>query len=64
MPNLVIEKGARKDCDRSGSSITRPRIVKLTRFVERSRLYFSLRKFSYILDMCFLFIFVFIFITL
>ena len=42
MLNLVVEKGANKDCDRSRSSITHPRIVTPIGFMERSRLHFGL----------------------
>ena len=42
MLNLVVEKGASKDCDRSGSSITWPMMGTLTGFVQRSRLKFGL----------------------
>ena len=45
MPNLVVEKRASKDRDRSGSSITRPRTGTPMGFVQRSELsscfYFS-----------------------
>ena len=39
---LVVEKGANKDRDRSGSSITWPRKGTPTRFVQRFRLDFGL----------------------
>ena len=42
MLNLVVEKGASKDCDQSGSSITRPRMGTPTGFVQGSRLDFGL----------------------
>ena len=38
MLNLVVAKGASKDRDRSGSSITRPRTGTPTGFVRRSGL--------------------------
>ena len=38
MLNLVVEKGANKDRDRSGSSITRPRTGTPTEFVRQSGL--------------------------
>ena len=40
--NLVMEKGANKDCDQSESSITRPRTGTPIKFVQRSRLNFGL----------------------
>ena len=42
MLNLVVEKGASKDRDRSRSSITRPRTGTPTGFVQRFRLDFGL----------------------
>ena len=42
MLNLVVEKGASKDHDWSGSSITRPRMGTPTGFVQRYRLDFGL----------------------
>ena len=60
MLNLVVEKGASKDHDRSRSSITRPRMGRPTGFVQRYRLYFGLGTFSYIVYMCFIFIFIFL----
>ena len=57
MLNLVVEKGASKDCDRSGSSITRPRTVTPTGFVKISRLDFGLGTYPYTIERCFLFIF-------
>ena len=42
MFNLVVEKGASKDHDQSGSSITRPETGILMGFVQRSRLDFGL----------------------
>ena len=42
MLNLVVEKGAIKDHDWSGSSITRPRTCTPMGFVQRSRLGFGL----------------------
>ena len=59
MLNLVVEKGASKDHNRSGSSITWLRTGTLTGFVQRSRLYFGLGKSPYTIDMCFIFIFIF-----
>ena len=47
MLNFVVEKGASKDHDRS-------------RFVQQSALDFSLYKFPYTIDMCFLFIIFFV----
>ena len=64
MLNLVVEKGASKNHDRSGSSIIRPRTGTPTGFVQRSRLEFGLGTSPYILDMCYIFIFLFIFILL
>ena len=60
MLNLEVEKGASKDRDSSGSSITQPRTSTPTEFVQRSRLDFGLRTSPYTVDMCFLFIFVFL----
>ena len=42
MLNLVVEKGATKDRDRSGSRITPPRTSIPMKFVQRSRLDFGL----------------------
>ena len=56
MLNLVVEKGASKDRDRSGSSITRPMKGPPTRFVQRSRLDFGLGTFPYTVDMHFPFL--------
>ena len=56
MLNLVLEKGASKDRDRSESSITPPRTGTPTGFVQRSRLDFGLGTSPYTLDMCFLFL--------
>ena len=61
MLNLVVEKGANKDHDRSGSSITRPKTSTLMGFVERSRLDFGLGTFSYTVDICFHFPFIFLY---
>ena len=58
MLNLVVEKGASKDRDRSGSSITRPKTGTPTGLVQRSRSDFGLEKSLYIVDMCFLFLFI------
>ena len=58
MLNLVVEKGANKDCDRSGFSITRPRTGTPTRFVQRSRLDFGVGTSPYTVNMCFLFLFI------
>ena len=60
MLNLVVKKGASKDRDRSGLSITPPRTSTPTGFVKRSRLDFGLGTSPYTLDMCFLFIFLFL----
>ena len=57
MLNLVVEKRASKDHDRSESSITRPKRGTLTRFVQRFRLDFGLGTSLYTVDMCFLFLF-------
>ena len=57
MLNLVVEKGASKDHDQSGSSITWPRTSTPTRFVQISRLNFGLGTSPYTVDMCFLFLF-------
>ena len=57
MSNLLAEKGASKDRDRSGLSITRPRTGKPMGFVQRSRLDFCLGISPYIVDMCFIFLF-------
>ena len=54
MLNLVVEKGASKDRDRSGSSITRPRTGTPTRFVQRSTLDFGLGTSPYIVDIYFI----------
>ena len=54
MLNLVVEKGASKDRDRNGSSITRPRTGTLMGFVQRSRLDFGLETSSYLVDRYFL----------
>ena len=56
MLNLVVKKGASKDCDRSGSSITRLRTGRLIGFVQRSTLYFGLGTSQYTVEMCFLFL--------
>ena len=53
MLNLVVEKGASKDRDRSESNIIRPRTGTPTRFVQRSRLDFGIGISPYTLDMCF-----------
>ena len=42
MLNLILEKGASKDRDQSGSSINRPRTGTPTRFVQRFELDFGL----------------------
>ena len=60
MLNLVVEKGASKDRDRSESSITRPRTGTPGGFVQGSRLDFGMGTFLYTTDMCFLFIFLFL----
>ena len=54
--NLVVEKGASKDHDQSGSSITRPKKGTPIGFVQRSRLNFGLGTSPYIVDKCFLFL--------
>ena len=56
MLNLVVEKGARKDCDRSGSSITRRGRGTPTGFVQRSRLDFGLGISPYTIDIYFILI--------
>ena len=58
--NLVVEKGANKDRDWSGSSITRPRMGTPTGFVQRSRLDFGLGTSPYRLDICFILFFLFL----
>ena len=58
MLNLVVEKGASKDRDRSGSSITQLRTGTPTGFVQRSRLDFSLGTSPYIVETCFNFNFI------
>ena len=50
MLNLVVKKGASKDRDRSGSSISRPRIGTPIGFAKRSRLYFVLGTSPYTVD--------------
>ena len=47
MLNLVVEKGASKDRDRSESSITRPRRGTPMGLVQRSRLDFGLGTLTY-----------------
>ena len=42
MLNLVVEKGESKDCNQSGSSITRPRTSTPLGFVQRFGLDFGL----------------------
>ena len=61
MLNLVVGKGASKDRDRSGLSITRPRTGTPTWYVQISRLDFVLRTSPYTVDMCF---FIFLFLLL
>ena len=56
MLNILLEKGASKDHDRRGSSITRPKTGTPTGVVQRSRLDFGLGISPYPLDMCFLFL--------
>ena len=58
MLNLVVEKGARKYCDRSGSSITHPRTSTPMGFVQRFGLDFGFQKSPYTVDMCFIFLFI------
>ena len=62
MLNFVVEKGANKDRDRSGSSITRPRTGTPTGFVQISRLDFGMRTSPYIVGMYFLSLFIFLFL--
>ena len=57
MFNLVAEKRASKDRDRSGSSITQPRTGTQMGFVQRSRLDFGLGLSLYTVDMFFIFLF-------
>ena len=57
MLNLVVEKGAINDLDRSRSSITWPRTSTPRRFVQISRLDFDLGTSPYTVDMCFIFLF-------
>ena len=56
MLNLVVEKGASKDRDRSGSIITRPWTGTPMGFVQRSRLDFGLGTSPYTVDIYFLFL--------
>ena len=60
MHNLVVEKGASKDRDRSKLSITRPRTGTPMGFVQRSILDFGLRTSPYTIDIYFLFLFIFL----
>ena len=60
MLNLVVEKGASKDRDWSGSFITWPRTSTPTGFVQRSKLDFGLKTSPYTVDTCSLFIFIFL----
>ena len=62
MLTLVVEKGASKVHDRSGSCITRTRTGTRAGFVQRSRLDFGLGTTPYTVDMFFLFIFIFFFL--
>ena len=67
MLNLVVEKGASKDRDWSGWSITRPRMGTPTGFVQRFRLDFGLGTSPYTLETYFLFFsfsFIFLFLLL
>ena len=57
MLNLVVEKGASQNRDRSGSSITWPKTGTLTRFVQRSRLDFDLGTSLYTVDIYIFFFF-------
>ena len=57
MVNLVVEKGANKDRDQSGSSITWPRTGTPTGFVHRSRFDFCLGTSPYKIDMYFPFLY-------
>ena len=61
MLNLVVKKGASKDLDQSGSSITWPRTGTPMGFVQISRFDFGLGTSPYTVDMCFIFIFLFLF---
>ena len=54
MLNLVVEKGASKDRDRSRSSINRPMTGTLTGFVQRSKLDFGLGTSPITIDIYFL----------
>ena len=56
MLNLVVEKGASKDCDQSGLSITCLGTGTPRGFVQRSRLDFGLGKSPYTIYMCFIFL--------
>ena len=60
MLNLVVEKGASKDHDRSRSIITRPRMGTPTGFAQRCRLDFGLEASPNTIDMCFIFLFPFV----
>ena len=55
MLNLVVEKGASKDNDRSGLTIIRPRTGTPVGFVQRPRFDFGLGTSPYRVDICFLF---------
>ena len=58
--NLLVEKGASKDRDRSRSSITWPKTGTPTGFVQRSRLGFGLGTSPYTVDICFPFFILFL----
>ena len=60
MLNLVVEKGANKDRDRSGSSITWPRMGTPTGFMQISRLHFVLGTSPYTVDIYIYIYFLFI----
>ena len=62
MLNLTVEKGASKDRDRSGSSITRPRTGLPTGFLQISRLDFGLGTSPYTVDIYFIFFLYFFFL--
>ena len=53
MLNLVVEKRVNKDCDQSGSSITRPRTGTPMGFVQRSKLDFFFGTSPNTIDMVF-----------
>ena len=55
MLNLVVQKGATKDHDRRGLSITPSRTGKPMGYVQRFGLDFGLCRFLFTVDMCFIF---------